>query len=139
MDAAPMNAHRPQVVANHRSTRARDRSVRAPHRGTVHTRAKHSANAPATADRRQAEYFVRLLIQTRLRIGDRIDHYQKAISSSEASGDAENVPGLRRMMRAEEQNRQAVEGLIENLRRRFALRSPGQAPQIPRRARPVVR
>jgi hypothetical protein len=139
MDAAPMNAHRPHAVADHRSTGARDRSARTPQRGTVHTRVNHSANAPATADRLQAGYFMRLLTQTRVRIGDRIDAYQKAISNSEASGDAEYVPGLRRMMRAEEQNRQAVEGLIENLQRRFPVRSPGEAPQIPWRARPAVR
>ncbi len=139
MDAAPMNAHRPHAVADHRSASAHDRSVRTPHRGTIHARVNHSVNAPATADRLQAGYFMRLLTQTRLRIGDRIANYQKAISSSEASGDAENVPGLRRVMRAEDQNRQAVEGLIENLHRRFPVRSPGEAPQIPRRARPVVR
>ncbi len=82
---------------------------------------------------------MRLLTQSRLRIGDRIDDYQNAVARSEASGDAENVAGLRRMMRAEEQNRQAIERLIKNLQRRFPVRTPGEALQIPRRARPVVR
>ncbi len=133
-----MNAHGPRAVADHRSRGVRDRGVPTTHHGTVHIRVNQSAKAPTTADRLQAEYFIRLFTQSRLRIGDRIDYYQNAISSSEANGGAENVLGLRRMMRAEEQNRRAVEGMIERLQRRFPVRTPGEAPPIPRRARPAV-
>jgi hypothetical protein len=97
-----------------------------------------TAAAPATADHQQAEYFVRLLTQSRQRIDQRINSYQRAIAVSEASGDTENIRGLRRMARVEEQDRETVGGLIESLQRRFPVRAPGEVPQIPRRARPVV-
>lgn len=87
----------------------------------------HCAAAAGTPDQRQAEYFVRLLTQRRQLIDHRIDKYQKAIAIAEASGDVENVRGFRRTTRIEEQDRQTVEDLIENLRRRF--------PPISRRAR----
>jgi hypothetical protein len=94
--------------------------------------------APATADHRQAEYFVCLLTQNRQQIDQRIENYHRAIAISEASGDTENARGFRRMARSEEQDRQSVGDLIENLQRRFPVWAPGEVPQIPRRAQPVV-
>ena len=139
MDAALINTRRPQVVlfaAEHRSNSARDRNAHTPHQGTPRSRSVHvrqgksmsSLNpaAPATADHRQAEYFVRLLTQRRQLIDQRIDNYQRAIVIAEASGDTENVRGFRRMAGIEEQDRQTVRDLIENLRRRFPARAPGE-------------
>jgi hypothetical protein len=99
----------------------------------------HSAAAQGTADHRQAEYFVRLLTQSRQLIDHRIDRYQRAIAISEASGDVENVRGFRRMTRIEKADRQIVEALIDQLERRFPRLASGDVPQISRRARPVVR
>jgi hypothetical protein len=152
MDAALINTQRPQLTqaaAERRWNSARERNVRTPHPSTPRSRSVHArqgksvssltAAAPATADHRQAEYFVRLLTQSRQRIDQRINNYQRAIAVSEASGDTENIRGLRRMARVEEQDRETVGGLIESLQRRFPVRAPGEVPQIPRRARPVVR
>jgi hypothetical protein len=91
-----------------------------------------------TADDRQAEYFVRLLTRSRQRVEQRIDDYQRAIAISESRGDTEDVRGLRRMTLIEEQDRRTVVDLIDNLQRRFPVRAPGEVPQIPRRARPVL-
>jgi hypothetical protein len=46
---------------------------------------------------------------------------------------------LRRMVCAEEQDRQTLDRLIENLRRRFPVRAPGEVSQVPPGARLVAR
>ncbi len=78
-----------------------------------------SAAAVETADHRQADYFRRILVQSRRQIEHRLGEYQKAIAVAEAAGDAEGADGLRRMARSEERERQALDGMIENLQRRF--------------------
>jgi hypothetical protein len=95
--------------------------------------------APETADHRQADYFLRLLTQSRRLNDHRIGEYHKAVARAEADGDAEAASAFRRMARIEEEDRHTLDRLIENLHRRFALRAPGEAPPIPRRARLVVR
>jgi hypothetical protein len=95
--------------------------------------------AAETADYLQAEYFLRLLAQSRRHSDHRIGEYQKAIAVAEAAGDKEGAGCLRRQARIEEQDRQTIDGLIENLHRRFPIRVPGGVPQVPRKARPVVR
>ena len=145
MNAALTDAQQPQVAqaaAELRSDSAFDRNVRAPHPSTprspsVYVRQGKSMSS-LTADDRQAEYFVCLLTQSRQRIEQRIDDYQRAIATSEARGDTEDVRGLRRMTLVEEQDRRTVVELIDNLQRRFPVRAPGEVPQIPRRARPVL-
>ena len=92
-----------------------------------------AATASGTADHRQAEYFLRLLAQSRRHIDHRICEYQKAIALAEAGGDSEGASGLRRMARIEEQDRQTLDRLIDKLHRRFSLRAPGEVPPIPRR------
>ncbi|OBI55974.1 hypothetical protein A5705_22760 [Mycobacterium sp. E787] len=87
-----------------------------------------SAAAVETADHRQADYFRRLLAQSRRHIDHRLGEYQKAIVTAEAAGDAEGAGSLRRMARAEEQDRRTLDDLLENLQRRF-----------PHRARPASR
>jgi hypothetical protein len=97
------------------------------------------AAAHEAADYHQAEYFLRLLTQTRRLTDHRIGEYHKAMARAEADGDAEGVSAFRRMARIEELDRQTLDGLIENLHRRFALRAPAEVPAIPRRARLVAR
>lgn len=75
--------------------------------------------AAATADGQQAEYFVRLLIQRRQRIEQRIDTHQKAIAAAAAHGITEVVRRHRQLTLAAEQDRRTVADLIDNLRRRF--------------------
>lgn len=87
-----------------------------------------SAAAVETADHRQADYFRRMLVQSRRQIDHRLGEYQKAIAAAEAAGDTEGAGTLRRMARGEERERQALDGMIENLQRRF-----------PHRARPAAR
>jgi hypothetical protein len=99
----------------------------------------HFAVAQGTADHRQAEYFVRLLNESRQLIDHRIDKYQRAIVTSEASGDVENASALRRMKCIEEKDRQVLLEMIDNLHRRFRSRASGAVAHISRRARPVVR
>jgi hypothetical protein len=79
-----------------------------------------SAAAPAVdADQRQAQYFLRLLVQSCLRIEQQIDRYQKAIVMAEASGAVDHGRRLRRAMRVEQQERHTLTKLIDRLRRRF--------------------
>jgi hypothetical protein len=84
---------------------------------------EQSAAAVQTADHRQADYFRRLLAQSGRHIDHRLREYQKAIATAEAAGDAEGASGLRRMARIEEQERQTLDRLIENLQRRFPHRT----------------
>ena len=86
-------------------------SVRGPYPRAV--RSLDSASAAATADHRQAEYFLRLLTEMRSLGDQRIEH-------------------------VEDRDRQVLDCMIENLRRRFSLvgRS-GSATS--RRARAAVR
>jgi hypothetical protein len=95
--------------------------------------------AQGTADHQQAEYFVGLLSQSRELIDHRIDKYEKQVAISEASGDVENVRALWRMTVIEEEDRQLLSEMIDNLERRFRLRGSGGVPHISRRTRPVVR
>ena len=98
-----------------------------------------AAAVQETADHLQAEYFLRVLAQSRRHIDHRMGEYQKAIATAEAAGDTEGANTLRRMERAEEQDRHTLDHLIQNLRRRFPLRAPGQVPQVPRGARLALR
>jgi hypothetical protein len=111
------------------------------HHGKTRPAAKvdHSAAAQGTGDHRQAEYFVRLLTESRQLIDHRIDKYHRAIAICEASGDIDDVRRLWRMKSVEEKERQVLEELIDRLERRFVLRASGEVPQSSRRARPVVR
>jgi len=88
-------------------------SVRGPYPRAVRSLDSASA-AAATADQRQAEYFLRLLTELR------------------SLGDHQTVP-------IEDRDRQVLDSMIENLRRRFSLvgRSGGSSPS--RRARAAVR
>jgi hypothetical protein len=136
-------------VAGHTSVGARDRARR-PRSGTVRPTpaqgpkrraadAESAASANETADCLQAEYFLRLLAQNRRHIDHRLAEYHKAIAAAQAAGDTEGVATLRRMERGEEQDRQTLDGLIQNLRRRFPVRTPGEVPHVPRATRLAVR
>ncbi len=108
------------------------RTFRPPHPGTPRPRSVHvpqgksissvSAAAPVTADDRQAEYFLRLLHQSRHRIEQRIDGHQKSIAAAEARGKSEDVRRYRQLTSIEEQDRRTVADLIDNLQQRFRVR-----------------
>jgi len=155
MDFAGLSDERAaRSIAGHRSSgrgrRARSITVRP---GSVNVRQSGAVSpltasrpaadveypGPETADQRQAEYFLRLLTQSRHIIDHRIGEYQKAIAVAEAEGDAEGACGFRRMARIEEQDGRTVDGMIEKLHRRFPLRASGEVPPLPRKARLVVR
>ncbi len=91
------------------------------------------------ADQRQADYFLRLLTQNRRLIDQRIDRYHKAIAVADAKGDAESACVFRRSARIEEQERKALDGLIENLQRRFVVQPTAEDPSLPRGSRLVIR
>jgi hypothetical protein len=99
----------------------------------------HSAGAHGTGDHRQAEYFVRLLTESRRLIDHRVAKYQRAIALAEADGDVENARALRGVMCVEEKDRQVLSEMIENLERRFRPSAAGAVTQISRRALPAVR
>ncbi|ORV43300.1 hypothetical protein AWC00_10435 [Mycobacterium conspicuum] len=112
-----------------------DRNASSPRLGTPHARAvpvpqgkSSSPNPAATPDDRQAEYFLRLLIQSRQAIEQRIDAHQKAIAAAEACGNLHDVRRHRQLTLTAEQDRRTVADLIDNLGRRF---------RVPPRVRPV--
>ena len=152
MDFAGLSDERDaRSVAAHRSSGARDRRGRhargtAVRPGPAHVRQSGSAVtasrsagavdratvAADTADQCQADYFLRLLTQNRRLIDQRIDGYYKAIAVAEARGDAESACVFRRTARAEEQERNTLDGLIENLQRRFVAQPTADVSQVPR-------
>jgi hypothetical protein len=91
-----------------------------------------AAIAADTADSRQADYFLRLLTQNRRLLEQRIDGYHKAIAVAEARGDAESASVFRRTARVEEQERKALDGLIEQLQRRFVVQPTTDVERGPR-------
>jgi hypothetical protein len=135
---------RPQAVAEHLANGVRDQrtgSLRGgmarPRSSFVHqgksTSARtmnrpvavvdHPAAVPAAdADHRQAEYFLRLLAQSRRQLGQRIDGYHRAIAIAQVSGATDDASGIRHVMRIAEQEQQALGGLIDRLQRRFRVR-----------------
>ncbi len=111
---------------------ARDQRVRRSGHAGVPLHGGHSGPAtkpvvilPADADRRQADYFLRLLIQSRRLIDHRIEEYRKATTVAEAKGDTDGARTFKRMTFTEQQDRQVVDGMIDSLSRRF----PRQAPK----------
>src|SRR5947209_4081242 len=134
LDVAGLSDERgTRSIAGHSSNAVRDRRGRRPRSSVVRavpvsvrqpvTRAETSAAAAATADRRQADYFRRVLAQNRRHIEHRLAEHQKAIATAEAAGDTDGAASLRRMARVEEQERQTLDGLIEKLQRRFPTRN----------------
>jgi hypothetical protein len=139
MDFAGLSDERvtryPQYVAGLRPSGAADRAGR---RSRPHAaRVEPPAAAPGTADERQAEYLLGLLMQNRRQIEQRIDKHRKSIVRSETEGDFEGAAGLRQLIRIEEKDRHTVDEMIENLQRRFRVRAPSEVSATPRRARLV--
>jgi hypothetical protein len=126
------------ALPNGRSTRHSHAPSHSDRRsGSAHVRqgtARPAANvdraaaARGTADHEQAEYYVRLLSQSRALIDRRIDKYQRQAAISQADGDVENVRALRRMTVIEEKDRQVLSEMIDNLEQRFRLRASGGVP-----------
>ncbi|ATA28311.1 hypothetical protein MLM_1736 [Mycobacterium lepraemurium] len=119
MDVAGLSPERrARSSAPHRTAGTPDRRGRRP--ATKPVTQPHTV--PDTADQQQADYFMRLLTGRRGLIDQRLDGYRQKIAKAEAKGDVDAVAGLRRLTRIAEQDRQAVDGLIDKLRRRFARR-----------------
>ena len=74
---------------------------------------------------READYLVRLLNQILRRIDDRIERYLRLITIFEASDNVEYARTFRRLRLLEEEDRQILEGLIDDLMRRFPPRATG--------------
>jgi hypothetical protein len=134
MDVAGLSNERgTRSVAGHVSNGVRDRGGSRPRSsavrpGPVNVRqpaanAESPAAAAAMADHRQADYFRRVLAQSRRHLDHRLGEYQKAIATAEAAGDAEGAGSLRRMASVEERERQILDGLIDKLQRRFPPRT----------------
>lgn len=155
MKAAPTEADRSQgaqAAAERSSNSPFDVKIRASHASPPRSRSAHvaqgnsispmtstlAAAAAATADGRQAEYFVRLLTQSGRRIEQQIDDHQKAIAAAEARGNTEDVRRHRQMRFIAEQDRRTVADLLVNLRQRFPARATGELPRVARRARPAL-
>jgi hypothetical protein len=135
----------PQAVAERLANGVRDQRTRSPrgnmarsrpslaHQGrstsamTMNRRVAdvdHPAAVPAAdSDHRQAEYFLRLLAQSRRQVGQRIDGYQRAIAIAQAGGATNDASGIRQVMRIAEQEQQTLGGLIDRLQRRFRVRA----------------
>jgi hypothetical protein len=135
MDVAGLSDERgTRTIAGHGSNGVRDRRVRRPRGSTVRPEPVNvrqaradaepsAAESSAAADQRQADYFRRLLAQSRRHIDHRLGDYQKAIATAEAAGDAEGAGSFRRMARVEQQERQTLDRLIDNLQLRFPPRT----------------
>lgn len=80
------------------------------------------------ADHRQAAYFVTMLSTHLRRIDRRIARCHVAIASAEVAGDVENIHGFRGLLEEEQQEREAVEVWLGNLRRRFCSSGGGERP-----------
>lgn len=152
MDFAGLSDERDaRSVAAHTSSGARDRRGRHPRGAAVRPGPGYvrqsgssittsrplggldrSAVAADTADQRQADYFLRLLTANRRLLDQRIDGYRKAIAVAEARGDGESAIVFRRTARVEEQERKALDDLIEKLQRRFVVQPTAEVPRGPR-------
>ena len=86
MDAAGLSCGR--AAHTGAAVRSNDPRNRRPH-GAIRPESHPVDHPTATADHRQADYFLRLLTHSRSLIDQRIDEYRKAIVSSEARGNAE--------------------------------------------------
>jgi hypothetical protein len=94
--------------------------------------------AVATADDRQAEYYLRLLSQICRRTNRRISMYERAIDAAHADGDFGYACTFKYLTNIEQRDRKILEGLIDELQRRFTRRDSSEVRPIPRRLRPVV-
>ena len=148
-DGRPGAARRPSSARDRRRPHVRVVRPESPHVGQGPSKSAPAvdrptgdvdpAAAPDLADQLQADYFKRMLVQRRSLVDRRIDDHQKAIASAESRGDAEAACGLRRLARAEEQDRQTLDDLIEKLRRRFPHQAQAGTPTHTRRPRSMAR
>jgi hypothetical protein len=72
-----------------------------------------------TADRRQAAYFHRMLSEFCNEIDARVAGYHKILARYEVSGSRDDIRRVRRMIRAEENQRHMLDRMLDKLRRRF--------------------
>jgi hypothetical protein len=93
----------------------------------------------AAADSRQADYFLRLLVENCRQVDRRIDEYQRAIATAETRGAVERARDIGRLMVIKKHERQTVQALIDRLERRFSLLSRGGVPSPSPECRSVAR
>jgi predicted metalloprotease len=74
-----------------------------------------------TADQGQAAYYHRMLSEFCREINQRIATYDTILSRYEMSGNRDDARRVRRMIRAEERQRQMLSRMIDKLQRRFPL------------------
>jgi hypothetical protein len=133
---APVIGQRPHALFDRLLGVPRQMSSDGPDGGPVHQQRGPSQDWPGAAarrdpaaapggDRRQAEYFVRLLALQLQRSDRRIRKCRDAIVLAEAGADIENIVGFRRLLTVEQQERQAIEDMIANLQRRFSTQAAG--------------
>jgi hypothetical protein len=79
----------------------------------------------AYVEQHQADYLLRQLDQIYRRIDNRIDRYLRMSAIFEACGDVDYARTFRRLRSLEEQDRQILSELMDNLRRRFPPRARG--------------
>ena len=75
--------------------------------------------AGAEADRRQAEYFRRLLQQRFSQLNDDIAGHYRRLTRHQIRDDFAELRRMRRMIRAEEQEQRSLQRMIEALDERF--------------------
>jgi len=133
-DAGPRKGRRSTAARGPRGGTTRDGAAHServcviPATPAAASDAAESAAVAEAADRQQAEYFLSLLIQRRRLADRRIEEYRKSVAAAEANGEAECAAGHRRMLHAEELDRQTLDGMIAKLQRRFPRQAAGNAP-----------
>jgi hypothetical protein len=92
-----------------------------------------AATEAHAADRRQAEYFRRLLHERYTQLGDKIAGHQRLLTRYQNRDESSEARRMRRIIRDEERERETVKRLIEELDSRFSLDGP-----ISRTTRPAT-
>lgn len=77
------------------------------------------ADHPRTADRRQADYYRRLLEGQRAQVQEELAEHSQVLAHHQRAGDLSGVKRVRRLVRANETELMTVDRLIEALDKRF--------------------
>jgi hypothetical protein len=87
-------------------------------------RVTQHARSGAYVEQHQADYLLRQLDLIGRRIDNRIDRYLRMSTIFEACGNVDYARTFRRLRSLEEQDRQILKELIDNLLQRFLPRAP---------------
>ena len=86
---------------------------------------RHGGRPMEAVDQREADYLLHLLNEILRRIDDRIERYDRLTTIFEAGYKVDYNRTFRRLRLLEEQDRQILEGLIDDLMRRYPPHGPG--------------